>query len=198
MDSVRAQPQQADAAFVTDQLLVGGDLDVLDLDRAVAQLAELVEFGVTHVVDVRVEWNDVELVREHAPGVAYLHHGMDDAGQRVPGAWFDRGVGWVLDAFADGGTAFIHCHMGINRGPSLGYAVLLAQGWDPVDALDAIRCVRPIAYIAYAEEALRWHHDRHRASPEQRAEDRARVRRWREDHHLDVARAIRLKRQAGY
>ena len=51
-----------------------------------------------------------------------------------------------------------HCHMGINRGPSMGFAILLALGWDAEEALDAIHAARPIAFIAYAEDALRWHH----------------------------------------
>ena len=85
---------------------------------------------------------------------------MDDAGQRVPGEWFDVAVDWALAAIEGGGTVLTHCHMGVNRGPSLGFAVLLEQGWDPIEALDAIRTARPIAWVAYAEDALRWHHER--------------------------------------
>jgi len=48
--------------------------------------------------------------------------------------------------------------MGINRGPSMGFAILLATGMEPVAALTAIRRVRPIAAISYAGDALdRWH-----------------------------------------
>ena len=74
----------ADAAFVTRHLLVGGDLDTSDPDLAARQLAELVEAGVTHVVDARIEWSDEEWVAERGPAIRYLHHGMDDAGQQVP------------------------------------------------------------------------------------------------------------------
>ena len=62
----------------------------------------------------------------------------------MPDAWFDRGVAFALDALARPGTKVLsHCHMGINRGPSLAYAVLLALGTDPVEALDALRRARP-------------------------------------------------------
>ena len=88
--------------------------------------------------------------------------------------------------------------MGINRGPSLGYAVMLAQGWDPVDALDTIRRARPQAYVAYAEDALRWHHTRTGASAETRADDQARLAAWRRANALDLERVIRLKREQGY
>ncbi len=198
MTSSPRQPRVADAVFVTDRLLVGGDLDVQDVRLAARQLAELVELGVTHVVDVRLEWDDLDYVAERAPDLAYLHHGMDDAGQQVPLEWFDEGVRWVLDALEAGGTVLAHCHMGVNRGPSLGYAVLLAQGWDPVEALDAIRRARPQAFVAYAEQALRWHHVRTGGTVEEHAADQARLKEWRRTHALDLESVIRLKRQQGY
>ena len=188
----------ANAAFVTDQLLVGGDLDTRDTELATSQLRELVEAGVTHVVDARIEWNDEEWVSEHAPEIGYLHHGMDDAGQEVPAEWFDVGVSWALEAMEAQGTVLTHCHMGVNRGPSLGFAVLLAQGWDLVEALDAIRAARPIAWIAYAEDALRWHHERSSSPPGDLERDRERLVRWRSDNELDMAEVIRKMREQGY
>ena len=110
----------ADAVFVTGHLLVGGDLDTADDEHASAQLRELLEAGVTHVVDARIEWSDEQWVAERAPEVGYLQHGMDDAGQRVPGEWFDVAVDWSVAAIEDGGTVLTHCHMGVNRGPVAG------------------------------------------------------------------------------
>ena len=188
----------ANAAFVTPHLLVGGDLDTRDLGLATDQLRELVEIGVTHVLDARIEWSDEDWVTVSAPGIAYLHHGMDDAGQRVPGEWFEVAVTWALEALADGGTVLAHCHMGINRGPSLGFAVLLAQGWDAITALETIRSVRPIAWVAYAEDALRWHHEKQGSPPEELDRDRRRVVQWRHDNELDLEAVIRLQRSQGY
>lgn len=188
----------ADAVFVTEQLLVGGDLDTRDGGNALAQLEELVGAGVTHLVDARVEWSDEQWVFAQSPDLAYLHHGMDDAGQQVPGAWFETAVSWALEAIDGGGRVLAHCHMGINRGPSLGFAVLLAQGWDPIEALDAIRAVRPIAGIAYAEDALRWHHERSDSTPRDLDGDLRRLRQWRQDNEIDLAEVIRLKRSQGW
>ena len=81
--------------------------------------------------------------------------------------------------------------MGINRGPSAGFAVLLDQGWDPVDALAAIRDARPIANVWYAEDAVEWHLARTGASHWERKATRARVAQWRSDNPLDVVRIIR-------
>ncbi len=188
----------ADAAFVTPDLVVGGDLDTRDIGLATSQLHELIGAGVTHIVDARIEWSDEQWVTETAPAIAYLHHGMDDAGQQVPGSWFDAGVSWAIEAMEQGGIVLTHCHMGINRGPSLGFAVLLAQDWDMVEALDAIRSARPIAWIAYAEDALRWHHEGRGSADAELDRDRRRLVQWREDHDLDLDAVIRLRRSQGY
>ncbi|GAB3663297.1 hypothetical protein GCM10027596_26250 [Nocardioides korecus] len=187
----------ADADFVTDHLVVGGDLDTRDEQLAASQLHELREAGVTHVVDARVEWNDEQWVARLAPEISYLHHGMDDAGQQVPTSWFEHGVGWALEALEAGGTVLTHCHMGVNRGPSLGFAVLLGQGWEPVPALDAIRSARPVAWVAYAEDALRWHHERLASPPGSLETDLRKLARWREENELDLASVIRQKRAQG-
>ena len=188
----------ANASFVTDRLLVGGDLDTRDEQLAASQLHELVEAGVTHLLDARVEWDDTRWVARLAPQLAYLHHGMDDAGQQVPAAWFDRGVDWALEAMDAGGTVLAHCHMGVNRGPSLGFAVLLAQGWDALQALDAIRGARPIAWVAYADDALRWHHGRTTSKIGALETDLRRVARWRSENELDLEAVIRQKRSQGF
>jgi len=147
----------ANVSVVTGRILVGGDLDMYDADLAARQIIEIAEQGVTHIVDCRFEADDHD-IWDDVPQINYLHHGMDDAGQRVPGAWFDAGVSFLREALSDPDAVVLtHCHMGINRGPSLGYALLLDQGWDPVEALDAIRDARPIAYVSYGDVARRGH-----------------------------------------
>ncbi|MDT9595024.1 hypothetical protein RDV89_18185 [Nocardioides zeae] len=183
-------PAAADVDLVTDFLAVGGDLAPDDL-TAWVQATELVESGVSHVLDVRLEADDAALWAERGE-VRYRWDGIDDAGQPVPGAWFDRVAAWALDALATPGARLLtHCHMGVNRGPSAGYAVLLTLGWDPVDALAAIRAARPVAGIAYAEDALEWWLDRTDAGWFARRRHRARVQEWRAEHPLDVERVIR-------
>lgn len=109
----------------------------------------------------------------------------------MPAEWFERIAGWAVAAIRDGGVVLTHCHMGINRGPSAGFAVLLSLGWDPVAALDVIRTARPIANIWYAEDALGWHFDRTGAPAAERRATRARVATWRSENPLDVVRIIR-------
>ena len=185
-------------SHITDQIATGGDLPLhLGAAAMLADLREIQDSGVTHILDNRLEWSDEQFVARHAPGVTYLHNGQDDIGQRMPDSWFDRGVAFALEAMRDPACVVLaHCHMGINRGPSMAYAILLAQGRDPVDALTAIRAARPIAAIAYAGDALDWWHRRSGADLERVAAEQAAVADWFTDHPLDVVRIIREVRES--
>ena len=80
----------------------------------------------------------------------------------MPAAWFEAEVGRVLAWLEEPDAVVLtHCHMGVNRGPSLGFAVLLGLGLEPVEALRAIQAARPIAYAYYAEDAVEWWIERH-------------------------------------
>jgi hypothetical protein len=193
-------PDFANLHFVTPQLAVGGDLSSFDDALAGQQFEEIVQLGITHIVDVRLEWSDLDTFADRAPDIGYLHHGMDDAGQAVPAEWFEEAVSWIETAYADNPDAVVltHCHMGINRGPSLGFAVLLAQGWDPVEAIAAIRAARPQANVWYAADALDWYHARTGTDAETAAAQHAALAAWRDENALDVVRVIREQRAMGY
>jgi len=181
----------ANLQFITDQIATGGDLPWLP-HEAEAALAEWQALGITHIVDNRLEHSDEQLVADLAPEMAYLHNGVDDAGGRQPDEWFDQGVAFIRDAIQDpAAKVLVHCHMGINRGPSLAYAALLDLGFDPIEAIAAIRTARPIAGVGYAQDALNWHHRRTLAPVERRADDRRRLDQWLSDNYLDVVRIIR-------
>ena len=200
MDTALPLAKLANLHFVTDKLAVGGDLSSEDEGLSRLQLAEISELGITHVVDTRLEWSDEQAVAEHASHVHYLHHGMDDAGQQVPHEWFEQAVAWVEAAYEQDPDAIVltHCHMGINRGPSLGFAVLLSQGWDPVEAIAAIRAARPQANVWYAADALDWHHARTGADGKTAAAQHAALAAWRDENALDVVRVIREQRAMGH
>lgn len=146
---------RANLGWVTADLAVGGDLDVDD-DVMVQQLIEILDAGITHVVDLRSEANDAEIWKH--VHVNYRWLGTDDAdGHVVPPEIFDAGVSFARLAAREGGKMLAHCHMGINRGPSMGFAILLDRGYQPIEAFDMIRAARPQAFIAYAQDALAAH-----------------------------------------
>lgn len=186
----------ANADQVAPRLWIGGDLETSRPALARAQLDELEQAGVTDILDLRLEWDDGPWVAQAKPHLGYRWLGVADAGQRMPDQWFDDGTAHVLARLAEGTGVLVHCHMGINRGPSMGFAVLLALGWDPVEALDRIRPRRPIAYVGYAEDALDWWLRRTGAGPTSEAADRRRLETWRRQNQLDVVQVIRKVRGA--
>lgn len=181
----------ANLDFITPNLATGGDLPNETPD-AIRDLEEWQRLGITHVIDNRLEWDDSKFVAQWAPEINYLHNGVDDHGERMPDGWFNEGVPFALEAFADPNSkVLVHCHMGINRGPSLAYAVLLASEWDPIEALTAIRSARPIAGLLYAEDALDWHHHTQDIPRRQRIDEFRQLDEWREQNWIDVVRIIR-------
>ncbi|POH59155.1 hypothetical protein C3B59_18250 [Cryobacterium zongtaii] len=176
----------ANVCQLTDQLWIGGELSPVDPDLAQRQLDELCASGIDSIVDTRIERDDVDWVTEAKAEIDYLHIGVEDAGFLMPDDWFDEGVTYALDQIGDGHVVLAHCQAGINRGPTMGFAILLAQGWDPIDALELIRTRRPIARIAYAEQAVDWW-CRKTDVPEQIADEKVlRVEKWRDQHGVPL------------
>jgi len=179
---------------ITDELIVTGDLKA---DTAEHQLNEWVAAGVDTIIDVRGEWNDRVLVAQWAPQLEYVHLPTHDNGGRQPDAWFADGVSAVRDALArrPSATILIHCHMGVNRAPSLAFAVMLDLGWAPIEALDRLRAARPIVGIAYADQAINWFHRSRGSSDALRRADRDAVRQWMHDNTADTSWIIsRIRR----
>ena len=198
-----ADPSPSDApawhrrlCVVGDRIVVSGDLPV-DERLARRALLDWCDAGITGIVDCRGEWSDELLVGRTAPQVEYRHVGIDDDGTRRPDTWFDTGTAAAVDLLEHtDGRVLVHCHMGINRGPSMAYAVLLTLGWDHVEALDAIRSARPIAALIYAEDAVTWWARSNGIPSTTAAAMRRDVRRWHRTNDIDVATVIRRIRTA--
>jgi dual specificity phosphatase 3 len=183
---------------VTPGLILTGDLVNHPL-HADQQLATWVDLGVTHIIDVREEACDQSFVAIRQPHLTYHWLGAHDNGGRQDDRWFDAGVDAALAAYAESNaTVLVHCHMGINRGPSMGFAILCALGWDPIEALNTIRATRPIAAVLYAEDAISWWLRRSNASPQELAAGRQAVRQWLDDDDLDVGWVISRVRRNSY
>lgn len=177
--------------WVTEQIALSGDLETQRPAQGLAQLRAWVDAGITDIIDVRGEHSDARFVALHAPHVRYHWFGTHDAGGAQPDRWFDLGVAAAQSALVDPKRkVMVHCHMGVNRGPSMGLAILVSQGVDPLDGLQAIREARPIAGILYAEDAVDWWH-RTQGTPETFAYgERRKVRRWLQSNPVDVSWVI--------
>jgi len=183
--------------WVTTQLIVTGDLHP-DRTLAAAQLQHWADLGVTHIADVREEWSDETFVSQLQPTMTYLHLPTHDNGGHQDDHWFSSSVSHITDIIRANETnvVVLHCHMGVNRAPSLALAVLLELGWSVTGALSAIREARPIAGILYAEQAVDWF-TRHRGFPDEfRQSNREAARQWLADHPVNVAWIISRIRRA--
>ena len=145
---------------VNDWLLVGADLDIATHLTGMCDnetISLLVNEGVTHVLDARSEWTDQDIWENAGlPKGNYGHFPIIDAWSHVPDeAWFTGVESFVADFLVnrkEGDRMYVHCHMGVNRGPSAAMLALLTADPDlsPWDAFLAIREARSIAGLVYA------------------------------------------------
>jgi len=154
-DMLKADDTQPNITQVSERLWTGGDRGCTS---TATWLAQLQSAGITHVIDCRPHGRaDQAFTQAHAPHVGYLLIGQDDNGQTMPDDWFADGVDFALHAMRDPAAKVLaHCQLGINRGPSMAYAILLATGMTTEQARSTIVGARPIARIAYADDATQW------------------------------------------
>jgi protein-tyrosine phosphatase len=116
-----------DMTWITDRIAVGGGIWVE------SKMAEVVSAGVTHIIDMQIEFDDTPLAERHE--VAVLWNPVDDDFQPKPPEVFERGVKFALEALEDpDAKVFIHCAAGVHRAPMMALAVMRALGWSLEDA----------------------------------------------------------------
>ena len=179
--------------WVSPLLAVSGDLSY-NREAARIQLSEWEAAGITDVFDMRGEADDTQFIHDNSSITSHWF-GVDDNGGKRDDAWFEsvRDMAYeVLNDFSRDRKILVHCHMGVNRGPSALFAIMLATGWESLEALRAIRDVRPIAGIIYAPDAISWwarvglQHDE-----DDVAEKVQEVRAWLDRNPLDLGYVIR-------
>ena len=130
-----------DITWVTDRIAVGGGI------WNMSNMLELVESGVTHVLDMQIEFDDTPLGNQ--AGVKVLWNPTDDDFLPKPPAVFERGVEFGLAALEDPkAKLFIHCAAGVHRAPMMTLALLSAMGRDIDDAMVLIESKRMVADFA--------------------------------------------------
>jgi len=142
-----------DMTWVTDRIAVGGGIWTDD------KMIEVVRAGITHIIDMQIEWDDTRLAQPY--GVKVLWNPTDDDFRRKPPELFQRGVEFALEALDDAESrVFIHCAAGVHRAPMMALAVLRALGFGLQDARDMIESRRQVAdfadvYVQSVEEFMR-------------------------------------------
>ena len=130
-----------DITWVTDRIAVGGGI------WSAENMAAVAREGITHIIDMQIEFDDTPLAKEH--GIEVLWNPTDDDFEPKPEALFRRGVEFAKAALDSGeGKIFIHCAAGVHRAPMMTLALLGAMGWDVDNAMDLIEARRPVADFA--------------------------------------------------
>jgi protein-tyrosine phosphatase len=142
-----------DMTWVTDRIAVGGGIWNDE------KMIEVVRAGVTHIIDMQIEFDDTKLAEPY--GVKVLWNPTDDDFRPKPPELLQRGVDFAIEALDDPqAKVYIHCAAGVHRAPMMTLAVLRATGWPLEDAIDIIDMQRPVAdfaqvYVESVEEFMK-------------------------------------------
>lgn len=142
-----------DMTWVTDRIAVGGGI------WNEVKMIEVVDQGVTHIINMQIEFDDRHLGVPY--GIRVLWNPTDDDFQLKPPELFQRGVEFALEAFEHPkGKVFIHCAAGVHRAPMMTLAIMRATGWELSDAKKLIQKRRPIVdfadvYVRSVEEFMK-------------------------------------------
>ena len=155
-----------DITWVTDRIAVGGGIWNDD------NMAELVRMGVTHIINMQIEFDDRPLAEPYP--VSVLHNPTDDDFQPKPPELFQAGVDFVreaLDQEDPQGKVFIHCAAGVHRAPMMTLAVLRALGWSLDDAQELIQKRRYVVdfadvYVQSVEDFVRVYQEADEVRPQ--------------------------------
>lgn len=130
-----------DMTWVTGRIAVGGGIWTAENMAAVSRA------GITHIIDMQIEFDDTRLASPHA--IEVLWNPIDDDFQPKPPEIFERGVEFAIQALSQDETKlFIHCAAGVHRAPMMTLAVLCSMGWTPDAAQDLIEKERPVVDFA--------------------------------------------------
>jgi len=130
-----------DITWITDRIAVGGGI------WSAENMAMVAREGITHIIDMQIEFDDTPLAKEH--DIAVLWNPTDDDFEVKPAELFERGVKFAKKALdQDESKVFIHCAAGVHRAPMMTLAVLGAMGWDVDEAMELIEGRRPVADFA--------------------------------------------------
>ena len=150
-----------DMTWITDRVAVGGGIWNEE------NMQELVRKGVTHIIDMQIEFDDRPLAEPH--GVHVLYNPTDDDFQIKPPELFQRGVDFALEALSDDkNKVYIHCAAGVHRAPMMTLAIMRVLGWSLKDAINLIQTRRYVVDFAdcYVVSVERFMEIYERAQPE--------------------------------
>lgn len=127
--------------WVTGRIAVGGGIWSAD------NMAKVAGAGVTHIIDMQIEFDDTPLATIH--GIEVLWNPIDDDFEPKAPQVFEKGVEFARAALDQPGTKlYVHCAAGVHRAPMMAAALLCALSWKLQDAIRLIETKRPVVDFA--------------------------------------------------
>jgi len=126
-----------DYSQITDDLFIGRTPHTEDYDH-------LRSLGVQLVINMRLERGPYKDVHNPAMPVIRIPT-IDSPLFPIPIRGLKRGVEAALPVIESCGKVYVHCQAGVHRGVAMGAAILIAQGDEPVEAMELIKEKRPEA-----------------------------------------------------
>lgn len=119
-----------DYSRITDDLFIGTTPSINDYDH-------LRELGVRLIINMR--WEYAPQPDTHNPPLSFLwFRTFDSPLLPIPIKALRSGAVAALETIRHGGKVYAHCAGGRHRGVAMGACVLVAQGYDPRDAMRLI------------------------------------------------------------
>src|SRR5204863_6734051 len=111
-----------DMTWVTGRIAVGGGIWTAE------NMAEVARAGVTHILDMQIEFDDTPLAKPL--GLNVLWNPTDDDFAPKSAELLQRGVDFAVKALEANSTKLlIHCAAGVHRAPMMALAVLCSLSW---------------------------------------------------------------------
>ena len=140
-----------DISWITERIGLGGGI------WNARNMAELAQAGVTHVLNMQLEFDDRPLAEAH--GIEVLWNPTDDDFLPKPPELFKSGVDFALEALDDPtAKLYVHCAAGVHRAPMMTLAILCALDWQIEAAIGTVETRRPVVDFAdvYVESVRRF------------------------------------------
>ncbi len=131
-----------DLTWITDKVALGGGI------WNAAKMQDVARAGVTHIIDMQLEFDDTPLAEPH--GIQVLWNPTDDDFQPKAPEVFRPAVEFALRALdeGNGNKLFVHCAAGVHRAPMVTLAILRVLGFSLPDAMELIESRRPVVDFA--------------------------------------------------
>lgn len=140
-----------DISWITERIALGGGI------WNARNMGEIAEAGVTHVINMQLEFDDRPLAEAH--GIEVLWNPIEDDFLPKSPEMLQCGVEFALQALEDSNARlYVHCAAGVHRAPMMTLAILCSLDFEIEAAMALVGTKRPVVDFAnvYVESVRRF------------------------------------------